>query len=165
MKARSLLVLVTIAAALAWPARAIEAQSPRPGIRLTLTRVEAMGGFTASGFLVVPGSRIVRTEAPECGEGAVRIDATGRDARGRIRGAHLVVIAAPIARDVSFGAGPCDATLAVELDDGSTLSPDRGSIHVQLTPPRGLDATVAASAAGPTGVPTTVAGHVLLPSG
>jgi hypothetical protein len=28
----------------------------------------------------------------------------------------------------------------------------------------GVDATVTASAAGPTGVPTTVAGHVVLPS-
>ncbi len=165
MKHRIAFVLLACVVALASDAALLAAQSPRPGMRLSLTRVEAMGGFTASGFLVVQARRIVRTPAPECGEGALRFDATGHDSRGRIRAAHLVVVASPASRDAALGGGPCDAALAIELEDGSTVSPDRGSITVQLASGRGLDATVSGSASGRAGVPTTVSGHVVLPSG
>jgi hypothetical protein len=160
---RSLALALAVSVVLA--SFVVEAQSSRPGIRLSLTRVEAMGGFTASGFLVVQASRIVRTPAPECGAGAVRIDAAGRDASGRIRGAHLVVIASPVSREVSFGVGACDATLAIELEDGTTLSPEHGAITVQLVGAGGIDATIAGSSVGESGVATTIAGHVVLPSG
>lgn len=159
MKATTL-AAITLVLTLSAP---LAAQSLRPGIRLTLTRVEAMGGFTASGFLVVPASRVVRTPAPECGEGAVRIEAAGRDARGRIRGARLVVVATPTLRDVAIDGSACGATLSVELDDGSTISPDHGVVHAQLGA-AGIDATIEGSATGPGGVPTTVAGRVVLPS-
>lgn len=165
MTRRATLLVLLLLTALPGSTLPIEAQSVRPGIRLSLTRVDPMGGFTASGFLVVPASRIARTPAPECGEGAVRIEATGRDARGRIRGAHLIAIVTPVAREVAFGSGPCDASLGVELEDGTTLSPDRGAIRAQLVGAGGVDATISASTAGPTGVPTTVTGHVALPSG
>ncbi len=141
------------------------AQARRPGIRLSLTRVEPMGGFTASGFLVVPASRIVRTPAPECGDGATRIEAAGRDAHGRIRGVHLVVIATDHERELPFGPGSCEGSLVIELDDGTTLSPDRGAVRIARVGTGGIDATVSASVTGPTGVPTTITGQVTLPSG
>jgi hypothetical protein len=156
MRCALLFLLVCSASSLAL------AQGARPGIRLTVTRIEAQGGFTASGFLIVPSSTVVRTPAPECGEGAVRIDARGRDARGRIRTAHVIAIAAPAEHRAAIGAGPCGASVELVLDDDTSFSPDRGEIRARLTEGGGLDAHVEASRVDAAGVPTTLTGTVTL---
>ena len=138
------------------------AQSARAGMRLTVTRVAPSGGFTANGFLVVHATTITRTPAPECGLGAVRVVADGRDTRGRVRAAHLVAVGAPTAHSASVGPGPCDAQIALTLDDGSTVALTRGSITAHLPSGTGLDATVDGSVIDAAGVPTTVTGHIVL---
>ena len=97
-----------------------DAQSARPGMRLTVTRVAPMGGFTASGLLVVHTTAVTRTPAPECGVGAIRFDAEGHDARGRIRRAHVVSFARSDEATVEIGAGPCAARVEVTLDAPSS---------------------------------------------
>jgi hypothetical protein len=138
------------------------AQSARPGMRLTVTRVAPSGGFTASGLLVVRAASITREPAPGCGAGAVRVTADGRDTRGRIRAAHLVAVAGAVAHSASVGSSHCDAQIALTLDDGSTVTLTRGSITAHLVNGTGLDATVDGSVVDAAGVPTTVTGHIVL---
>jgi hypothetical protein len=138
------------------------AQSARPGMRLTVTRVAPTGGFTATGLLVVHTTSVHRTPAPECGAGAVRIEADGQDAHGRIRAAHLVTIAHADEASVEIGAGPCAARVEVTLEDGARLAPQHGTLRARLLGGSGLDATLESTALDTAGVPTTVAGHIVL---
>jgi hypothetical protein len=156
---RSIVVVALLVASLA------RAQTPRPGLRLTITRVAPTGGFTASGFLVVHATTVVRSPSPECGAGAVRIVADGRDTHGRIRAAHLVTVAAPVDHAARIGPGPCDAQIALTLEDGSTVAITRGTITGHLTSGTGLDAAVDGSVIDADGVPTTVTGHIVLSPG
>lgn len=159
---RRLILLVASCVGLAAP---VLAQSPRPGMRLTVTRVAPTGGYTAHGLLVVHATTVTRAPAPECGVGALRIDARGQDARGRIRDAHVVTIATPTVSDVAVGPGPCEARVEVVLDDGTSVSVTRGTLHGQLVGARGLDAEVDGSALDASGVPITVGGHIVLSGG
>jgi hypothetical protein len=138
------------------------AQAPRPGIRLTVTRVAPTGGFTASAFLVVHTTTIVRTPAPECGAAAVRIEARGHDAHGRVREAHVSTVVAPDDRPIDIGPGACAATVELVLDDGSALAVARGTVRGHLVSGSGLDAAVDGSVIDSAGVPTTVTGHIVL---
>jgi hypothetical protein len=133
-------------------------------MRLTVTRVAPTGGFTASAFLVVHSTTITRTAAPECGASAVRIEAEGHDARGRVRVAHLVTIATIDERAVEIGAASCGASMDLTLDDGSHLAAAHGTLRAHLSGASGLDATVDASVSDAAGVPTTITGHIVLPS-
>ena len=137
------------------------AQSARPGMRLTVTRVAPTGGFTANGFLVVHTTTIHRTPAPACGVGAMRIDAEGHDARGRIRSAHIVAIARAEEGAVDVGTGPYAARIEVALEDGA-LVVTRGTVRAHLVGGSGLDATLDGSVIDAAGVPTTVTGHIVL---
>lgn len=154
MRAAVLIAVVTLASI-------ASAQSARPGMRLTVTRVAPTGGFTAQGFLVVHTTTIHRTPAPECGVGAIRIDAEGHDARGRIRSAHVVAIARPEEGAVDVGTGPCAARIEIGLEDAS-LVVTRGTVRGHLVGGTGLDATVDGSVIDAAGVPTTVTGHIVL---
>lgn len=138
------------------------AQGGRPGMRLTVTRVAPMGGFTATGFLVVHATTIDRTPAPACGEGAVRITAQGHDSRGRLRAARLVAIARETEQRVEIGDGPCDARVELTLEDGVVVRPQHGALRARRTAEGGLDATLEATELDEAGVPTTVAGHIVL---
>lgn len=151
---------VVVLVVLAWCGVA-SAQSSRPGMRLTVTRVAPTGGYTANGFLVVHTTTVTRTPAPECGAGAVRIAAEGH-ATGSIRAARVVAIAWTDERAVALGGGACDATIVVTLDDGSTLSPGVGTLHARLVGTGGLDATLSSTATDGAGVPITVSGHIVL---
>jgi len=105
---------------------------------------------------------IGRTDAPECGPGAVRIDAEGHDARGRIRAAHVTTIAVEGDRTVTIGTSACEAQVEVTLEDGTSLSVTRGAVAGHLFGGTGLDATVEGSVIDAAGVPTTVGGHIVL---
>ena len=150
----SLLALTSIA----------HAQSVRPGMRLTVTRVARTGGFTASAFLVVHTTTITRTPAPECGAGAFRIEAEGHDASGRIRIGHLVAVARAEDQAIEVGTGACAARIDLTLDDGAHLVPSRGTLRTRLVGANGLDATLDASVIDTDGVATTVNGHIALSS-
>jgi len=156
---RSAAVLALVLAAV--PAHA---QSARPGMRLTLTRVAPTGGFTASAFLVVHAATITRRPAPECGAGALRIEAEGHDARGRVRSAHLVAFVGDGERALDVGAASCGASLDLTLDDGTHLAPTRGTLHTRKEGTNGLDATLDSSSTDAAGVPTTITGHIVLAS-
>ena len=140
------------------------AQSARPGMRLTVTRVARAGGFTTSSFLVVHTTTITRTPAPECGAGAFRIDAEGHDASGRIRIGHLVAIARAEPQAIEIGAGACASRIDLTLDDGAHIVPSRGTLRTLLVGANGLDATLEASVVDADGVATTVTGHIALSS-
>ncbi|MFO0680592.1 MAG: hypothetical protein U0234_01010 [Sandaracinus sp.] len=140
------------------------AQSSRPGMRLTVTRVATDGGFTASGFLVVPTSTIVRTPAPACGDGAVRVEASGRDPHGRIRTAHVATIVGGRTGEIVLGAGACEGILEVTLEDGTPVRGTRGTLHTARVGVDGVDLTMDASEIDAAGVPTTLSGRITLPS-
>ncbi len=150
----ALLGLLSCAVALAQPSR--------PGMRLRVTRVAPRGGFTADGLLVVHASTVVRAPASDCGPGATRIDAAGQDARGRIRRAHVEVVAVAGGRSAGIGPGSCDAHVELTLDDGQILTLTRGSVRASLVAGSGLDAAVEGSVIDDAGVPTTVTGHIVL---
>jgi hypothetical protein len=151
--------LVALAGLLVTPAYA---QTPRPGMRLTVTRVAPAGGFTASAFLVVHASTITRASAPECGAGALRIEADGHDERGRVRAAHLVAVVDADERAVAIGAAHCGASIELTLDDGSHLVAAHGTLRARLNGANGLDATLDSSVTDAAGVPTTITGRIVL---
>lgn len=140
------------------------AQSSRPGMRLTVTRVATDGGFTASGFLVVPASTIVRTPAPACGAGALRVEASGRDPHGRLRAARVSTIVGGPSVEIALGAGACEGTLEVTLEDGTVVHGTRGTLHTARVGTDGVDLTMDASEIDAAGVPTTLSGRITLPS-
>ncbi len=133
-------------------------------MRLTLTRVATDGGFTASGFLVVPASTITRTAAPECGPGALRVVATGRDPHGRIRAGRVVTVVRGPTAEIAIGAGPCEGALEVTLEDGTEVRMTRGTLHTTRVGADGVDLTMDASVIDAAGVPTTLSGRITLPS-
>lgn len=123
----------------------------RPGIRVTVTRIGSEGGLSAASFLSIPPSRTTRVHGA-CEE----LSGTATALTGSVRGATLHLRAQPgDGQTLPIAESGCGSvSLSLTMEDGSTLTPARGSatLTVDEGGARGhLTATIDEA-----GVPTTV---------
>lgn len=155
--AHSALVLALLALA-----SAVSAQTPRLGVRVQLAQMSSSGGLSGSAFVPVPPSA-TSFAAGEC----PTTTATGRLPRGPMRMIRVVISGPHTTRGVELGTACGQAQLSIELEDGTTLVAERGTLRLEVDRAAGRMRGALSATSTRNGEPIAIRGSIelALPAG